>query len=355
MFAFIRKLIFVKECRENQRSGVPVLSIRRRTSREQSSEQIAFSSPGGHGWPNWDDMRPMLLRSAGIVGVIGVVVAVISSDPFGLSAGREQGDALAVAPQGAEADAVSPAPTEAVASTEPAASAEPAVPEPAVSEVASVAPSAPIGAAASAVAAAAGTTVIRAQRPAPLATTAIPDHPGLTLTFRKPGEGAPPPAAAPSAPIVVAEVAPAEPLASARAAVPPTSGEAAASGAGGLWSESAVECPRGWLSSGGSDASDAGGAAPADCKPISELVADAPPEMEAALQDAATTEALKMAGFLPRVPEARPDPPPEPPVRKASVKRRSGWPDSSPPDCGSKHAFWHFVDKARSRKEWYCK
>jgi len=134
-----------------------------------------------------------------------------------------------------------------------------------------------------------------------------------------------------------------------------------ASGDESLWEEHAAECPRDWLSS----------SVPAptaslteDCEPRIVLVAPAElrgtgeagagePSLDQALENAASVHAMELAGFVARLPRVRPDPPPVRRVR--STSRRADWPAAAPPDCGSLHAYWRFVDRRAGTKEWYCK
>ncbi len=133
-----------------------------------------------------------------------------------------------------------------------------------------------------------------------------------------------------------------------------------------LWATEAVECPRDWIDT--ADASMAEGAA--DCGADVALVAapdgpaagelptgtpdaasEAAPGTDVELELALATQALKLVGFIARVPEARPDPPP---VRRVS-NRSTSWPDQPPPNCGKLHAYWHFKDRKAGTKEWYCR
>jgi hypothetical protein len=118
------------------------------------------------------------------------------------------------------------------------------------------------------------------------------------------------------------------------------------------WAEEAVACPRGWVTVEGAPARDV----PPGCDTILALL---PPQGSAedaeALHEAATTHAEELAALLPRLPKARPDPPPQPTRARVRRAASSDWPDSPPPNCGSKHAYWRFVDRKAGSKEWYCK
>ena len=107
----------------------------------------------------------------------------------------------------------------------------------------------------------------------------------------------------------------------------------------------AEECPRDWVSVEGQTDGRAG-----SCEELAALLpGDANPAeqrlMEAASQRAAEIAALQ---FVPRIPKARPDPPPQP--RKTA--RKAKWPAGSPPNCGKKHAYWRYVSNVPT---WYCR
>jgi hypothetical protein len=126
------------------------------------------------------------------------------------------------------------------------------------------------------------------------------------------------------------------------------------------WVNAAVACPRDWLDGAGPEfTTDLS----ADCEPKFVLVAPAPlpdveeaapaePALDEALESVAATEALKLAGFVARLPAPRPDPPP---VRKVRSDRRADWPAAPPPNCSPLHAYWRFVDRETGAKEWYCR
>jgi hypothetical protein len=118
------------------------------------------------------------------------------------------------------------------------------------------------------------------------------------------------------------------------------------------WPEHAVDCPRDWL--GDEEGSAAGGPG---CPAITTLIEEASPAEE--LDRIVSERAEQVAALMPRLPRARPEPPPQPIRRQARSTPRASpnlsWPDEPPPNCGSKHAYWRFVDEARTQKEWYCK
>jgi hypothetical protein len=131
-----------------------------------------------------------------------------------------------------------------------------------------------------------------------------------------------------------------------------------------LWDDEAVECPRSWLAvSEDSDEVDGEGDASADCEAKFVLVVPAETEateaaggemtLDEALESAAASHALELAGFVARVPVPRPDNPP--PVRRVRTGHRADWPAAPPPDCGNLHARWRFVDRKAGTKEWYCR
>ena len=115
------------------------------------------------------------------------------------------------------------------------------------------------------------------------------------------------------------------------------------------FTEHAVECPRDWV------AEDQSAEVPPGCQTIAALI---PSEIEADEEEALIAAAEELAALMPRVPRVRPDPGPNPirEVRRQRTARADlSWPDASPPNCGSKHARWRFVDEARTQKEWYCR
>jgi hypothetical protein len=259
--------------------------------------------------PVWGDLAPILLRSAGIVGAAGLIMAIVGGGAFFTGTSRAPSDEPAkptilhektasvdqpvVAPVMAEAQSAPP--TGRFSDAEPLAYVPPATtpPEPAAPRLASRADVDARGTPEAA-------TMLQAVDPARFEAVS-PDP-----------------------------LAPAE--------------------ADSLWEEEAVACPRDWVQADANAADDGS----ANCGTETALAAaDAvSPDLEAALGEAASDEAVEIVGFVARVPLPRPDPPPAP-VRRAS--QPASWPDEPPPDCGSKHAYWHFVDRARKIKEWYCK
>ncbi|MGH6922361.1 MAG: hypothetical protein ACRED5_01200 [Propylenella sp.] len=143
-------------------------------------------------------------------------------------------------------------------------------------------------------------------------------------------------------------------------AAAPAEDDAPAAAAGGTapWAEEALVCPRDWLEMSGTAHADE---IPDGCGPKFVLVAPVPsaateapeePTLDETLESAAATHALKLMGFVARLPIPRPDPPP---VRRVSRNQNADWPASPPPNCGDKHAYWRFVDRKAGTKEWYCR
>ncbi len=298
-----------------------------RQSQNWNGSRSAFESEPAYGWPAWRDMRPLLLRSAGVVGLAGMVVAVISNDALmGTTATR------------------APA---------PAVWQEPSEPE---LPVAAIIDPAELRASGDPVAYADGAEIERfdpaARRPAmqvaPLVFSAEPIVGRLERTVF-----APPPRKEKQpldeAPLQTASIASVAPLVE-RPAAPVGEAELAPANAdlqadASLWAQAAVECPRDWLA--------VGGAASGHCETIVALLPSATsPDVQAALSEAAEEHAMALG---PRLPRARPEPPPNA-IKKVSTRRRaSDWPSTPPPDCGTLHAYWRFVDRKTGAKEWYCK
>jgi hypothetical protein len=132
------------------------------------------------------------------------------------------------------------------------------------------------------------------------------------------------------------------------------------------WSRDAVECPRDWVAVEGE-----AGPRPAGCASLASLVTQSEPQALATLRKALPERVLDLTAMAPAIPvpasakggpdapeavaSAEPDPAP-PPKRAAKASNRSAsWPAEPPPDCGSKHARWHYVQGHSGKKEWYCK
>jgi hypothetical protein len=265
---------------------------------ERGESKRSFLGVAGHNRLRWRDVRPVFLKSAGAVGLAGMIVAAISNDSL-FSQPEPQQRAIVLAAHDAARD-------------EPA----PAAPEPGAFAV---------------------TTAPKTAAPPP----ALAPPPEVKVARVAPAPAAPLPAAASdSAAALTSEPSGAEP----EAAQP--------SSTGSLWSEHAVECPRDWVPVEGTalpgpDAQDCGKTA----APLAEVAAvgvDQGALDEAALERATEIAALQ---FVPRIPLARPDPP-ERPRRKASSKGRAGWPAGSPPNCGKKRAKWRYVSNVPT---WYCR
>lgn len=271
-------------------------------------------------------MQPLLLRSAGVVGLAGAILAVISSDA--LFVGSESGPEKQAEPaivQGTEVGAKlgviairAPVPAELVA---PATGVfeKSALPDVAVDPT-----PAPTAAA----------DPVPAAKPDPVA------EPGAAMAAAPAAADAPPEAAPPPA---APTLAPAE--------ISPAGSEGAAmTETASLWPEEAVACPRDWVAV---DAAGQPAPRPADCSDDAAVPASADAALteHPALNDAALERASEVAAlqFVPRIPQARPDPPP-PSRRKAA--RRSNWPAGDPPNCGSKRAKWRYVNKTPT---WYCR
>jgi hypothetical protein len=340
----------------------------------------SFGTGGASRWIKLSDIRPLLLRSAGIVGIAGTIMMVVSSgawmpEPRGAlrtsvvpTIVEEQAVQAALVPNDVGAALLSePEPPPELASDEqadtlPAAAEEKAAASPDVETAAAIAEGDADPAAVPAV---------EADSPNPLSdapsATAAEETPIRVQTVLLPVEGepdpiqvfTPPPDRATArveedAPIQVASL-PAVEVVTAPENIQDilavTESEEPADPL--VWPEDAVECPRGWLGS------DAGSGDPA-CPAITANLEETSPAAEE-LDRAVAEHAEEVAALMPRVPRARPEPPPQPVRQQARSTRRASaspdvsWPDAPPPNCGSKHAYWRFVDEARTQKEWYCK
>jgi hypothetical protein len=115
-----------------------------------------------------------------------------------------------------------------------------------------------------------------------------------------------------------------------------------------LWPEAATECPRDWV------AVENGNAAAnrtAGCESVPAVADQTGAAAGPALQGAVTERATQVAGlqFAPRLPQARPEPPPP---TKVKARSRRGGRLGPPPNCGRKYAHWRYVNKVPT---WYCK
>ena len=300
-----------------------------RQSQNWNGSRSAFESEAAYGWPAWREMRPLLLRSAGVVGLAGMLIAVISNDAL-MGTGDARVPAPAVWQEPSEPELPVAAiidPAELRASGEPVAYAdgagiEPAAPAPVMQIAPLVFSAEPI--------------VGRLER-----TVFVPPAPADDL--RRLDEA--PQQTASIAP----RISPAERVAGGLAeADVEAMGAGLQADAASLWAQAAVECPRDWLA----DQTGASG----HCDTIVALLPSAAsPDVQAALNEAAEGHALALGSLGPRMPRARPEPPPNA-IKKISTRRRaSDWPATPPPDCGTLHAYWRFADRKTGAKEWYCK
>ncbi len=323
--------------------------------------------------PHWRDVQPLLIRSAGVVGIVATIMAVVSSDAWRLggtvqTGGRNDppaetavaGDKPAlilasVSPEQSVEPVAKPAGAPPSSAAIEAAAAEPAAP---VEPVAPIAPVAPIEVAAPELVA---STEAEVAPPTAAVVQALSD----LRTGR-----APDPAAYASAPLTTASVSAAATVVSAAEAAPSPAvpeirnsrAEVAATelrhsdpppvatpAAPSAWVDGAKSCPRDWVAAGPVGAA-------ADCTATEVLVASAAGPEHSALEAAAAEEALKLAALAPRVPAPRPDPPADAPkAQPVRLSRGSSWP-GPPPNCpAGQHAKWHFVDRKAGTKEWYCR
>lgn len=324
--------------------------------------------------PSWRDLQPLLIRSAGVVGIVATVLAVVSSDAlrFGSEAPAERRNErpadlsaaeapiapviAAVSDLQAEGSAVAPAPIEpappelvkavAVENPDPPApSIEPPAPshEPAVADLRTGTMPAP------AVDASAPFTT--SSVPAPTAPVASEANPVLAVSAF--ASTAPSGDASPA----TALATPAEmSLTTLGAFDAPPNDANEADDAPSPWPEDAANCPRDWVAP---DATESSSGSAMDCAATTELIASVETD-PGALEEAAAQHAEILA-TLPRVPLARPEPPagfkPSNPHATLRVNsRNSSWPPGPPPNCGAgKRAKWHYVNRNSGAKEWYCR
>ena len=348
--------------------------------------------------PTWRDLQPLLIRSAGVVGIVATILVVVSSDALRFAA-EEPVIGGSIVP--AEPAVVS---TQIAAGTSPAD--DPASPAP---------PAAVASGAGDVLAMEAETTPIVATESLPAATSASP------VTTAVPAAEptvvadiwtrAPDPAASPSPPLTTASVLAAAPDAASEATsadetdpeagpdlaespdtnipaapagidasftratpdVPPiypvpenfalATMEPVASSAADFgepaqepsqaWQDGSSTCPRDWVDPA---APSGQSAAAGDCAPTEELIASVA-DGQSALEAAAAVHAETVAALMPRVPMPRPEVVPE--VKRAPVRtrnRNSSWPSGPPPKCtAGQHAKWRFTDRKAGTKEWYCR
>lgn len=423
-----------------------MLSIKRRSGAHIFREEAAFRR-SEQGWPNWGELGPILLRSAGIAGLAGVIMVIATGDVLFTGPVRT----ASVQPETADAPDAAPAEraTQVVAardlSAEPVIEApvvetpvaeariveEPAVEEPIAATKAAdervveepvieqAAQEAPVQEEPQAIASAPEAPILDPHGPAmdapgafePLAfvrtpttqdpQTAAPGFASIGTFSRQP---TPPKMTGSVEPqerqVAAPQVAAPSPIFDRPVALRGTQSEAdrlgQSAGAGGnvsvvalatserertrsapidrsgevsdpaTWVEASAVCPRDWLDQG--DGPDADFRASSDCEPTVALAAVEPsPDegteeegavLQEALESAAATHALKLSGFVARVPLVRPETPAWALKRKARStykKRRADWPDEPPPNCGTLHAYWRFVDRKTGTKEWYCR
>lgn len=288
--------------------------------------------------PRWRDLQPLLIRSAGVVGIAATIMAVVSSDalrfePEPLPAGR---NSVPADPQATIAPAIAASPA---IPPEPAAEAPPAAPV----KAASVEIAAP--------AVAAGPSPSPAAPPVPelrkegsFSPGASPAAPVTTASVQPQADPVklPSPASAPSG--AAAPSSPA-PLTALRASVAPAAGADDPA-----WTAAAADCPRDWLAG---DAPGAPGSAGGKCKPMDEMLAALPESGQSAIEEAASDHAESLS-MVPRVPLPRPDAVPA--IKPARAARASGAGLGPPPNCpAGQRAKWHYVDRKAGTREWYCR
>lgn len=369
-----------------------MLSIGRRGNTRVFREDLAFRH-SEQGWPNWSELGPILLRSAGIAGLAGIIMMiaagdVIFTDP--LRAQRAQSEAVDDPGEQALA-ARHQAPVQDASSGDgQAVQDEPAAVESVTADVISPnlqgldefgthEPLAFVRASAPGDAEPALLNVEGVGTFAPGFTQAPATIPGADVGASEQAGSLPPDLGLRRQLVDVADQgepdreeppAEAEPEVVAMAVDSPNAvGSIEAPGASEdppAWANEAAACPRDWLA--GEAQGDADDAA-VDCEPADETVALAStPEaaegeegegLHEALESAAASHALKLTGFVARLPLVRPDPPAwalRKTVRRArNSRRRADWPDEPPPDCGNLHAYWRYVDRKRGTKEWHCR
>ena len=252
-------------------------------------------------------MRPLLLRSAGVVGLAGLIMAVVSNESLFIQA--DGAKPVQAARPHVPDDAIEPRTVAAISVRDNTAYSNPV---PGV-----FAP--PPGA--------------RSETEAPVVPAASASEQTAALT---PSSTAPrPPAAEPNA---VSPVRPTTPPA--RKDMEETTSAAPR-----------AECPRDWIAVEGEEP------LPTQCDEAAPLIdLAALPDRQSAIEDAALERAAEIAGlqFAPRIPQVRPDPPPV--SKKASGNRKTAlarWPADPPPKCGSdKRAKWRYVNRVPT---WYCR
>jgi hypothetical protein len=320
------------------------------------------------GWPRFSEIKPLLIRSAGIVGIAGTIMAVVSSSAWMAEPRRAQESAAPAEAAGAKSiEMASAAPSDEgaalVAVAEPSVEPislrpEPVVSAPEVIDPGQVQPMFPPPPEEPDT-----TAALPAARSADLIPAIVrPDAAGAPIIA--PSPETPPPAAEAEVtpPVAQSEATPpaaqpeviplaAEPQAVALASPQPADVVPAEGSSESSSVEMAPvpECPRDWISD---NAATSPGSA-AGCQTLAALLTDAAPDDQAALDRAASEHAEELAALFPRLPRARPEPPARPIRRTGAVDL--SWPDEPPPNCGSKRARWRFTDAERTQKEWFCR
>jgi hypothetical protein len=251
-------------------------------------------------------MRPLLLRSAGVVGLAGLIVGVVSNETLFIDsegaeparAARLQVSELTIEPR--TVAAISVRDNSAYSNPVPGVFAPPPAVRTAATEPAVPAASAPEQRAALA----ASSTASTGPAAEPNTVVAVPAPPAAHHDVEETAAPAP-----------------------------------------------AADCPRDWIAIEGEEP------LPTQCDEAAPLIdVAALSDEQRALEDAALERAAEIAGleFAPRIPQVRPDPPPV--TKKASRSRKvalAKWPADPPPKCGSsKRAKWRYVNRVPT---WYCR
>jgi hypothetical protein len=297
-------------------------------------------------WPRWRELQPLLIRSAGVVGLVAIIMAVASSDAFRLGDGASTtGGAESSAPapepvptpiiaaaselESAGAAEAATAPEQVVAAEEgesaplsveapPAIVTAPAVPdlrsdEPAAQPAAVAMLSEP------------HPQPVAENSPAPMETVPIadlrtdrmpmpPHFTGASAPLTTASLSASEMALADESPQAVAQPSAAEPaLATGTDAASGTETPAPATEQPSIWPQDAASCPRDWVAT--HTASDA--ASGDRCSGTADLIASVADGDRSALQDAAAVRAESLAMLAPRIPLPRPE------IVPRSSRRRS--------------------------------
>ncbi len=315
----------------------------------------------------WRDMRPVLLKSAGIVGLAGAIMAIVSSNALFVDPGGP--DRPSQSAVGDDLNAPPPAMIVTTTSYRTGAAETETAPPPQVEEVAAAEVLPPAGVAQPETTASVIPAEPRPVSPPPpqvsepaaspvelQAASATPDAPTADVAEAV-AMLSPSPVADDTAPRLAPAPAPAE-LAAGPA-------EEARGQVSAYWPKDSIECPRDWVAT---PAADHGARAPDGCETIASLVGSNEGNLET-LHNALSEDVLDLVAMAPAIPvpgataptdasaaeqpASEPEPQPKPtPVR---AKRNGSWPDGPPPDCGAKHAYWHFIQGHHGAKEWYCK